>query len=222
MADQRLVTDSRTVSRTDAVVLAATLVLAGLCWIVALRQMHGMDMGVATELGSFPFFVAAWVPMMAAMMLPGATPTLVQRTRSGGAALPFVALYLAVWTVIGIAVYAAYRPHGNVVAGVIVIAAGLYEFTPLKSRCRRRCRETTRSSEFALCCVGSGLGLMLILLALGVMNIAWMSIITVVVLLQKLLPAKPVIDVPIALAIIGVGLLVAIAPASVPGLIPSM
>lgn len=219
MTDHRLLTAP---SRTDAAVLTATLVAAGLCWIVAVRQMHGMNMGVATDLGSFAFFLAAWVPMMAAMMLPGAAPTLVRRTRSGGAALPFVALYLAAWTAIGIAVYAAYRPHGTVVAGVIVIAAGLYELTPLKSRCRVRGRETTRSGEFALCCVGSGLGLMLMLVALGVMSIAWMSIITVVVLVQKLVPTKPGVDVPIALAIVALGLVIVISPAAVPGLMPSM
>jgi hypothetical protein len=46
--------------------------LAAACWVVALRQMGGMDMGVATRLGSLPFFLAAWVPMMTAM--PGAAP----------------------------------------------------------------------------------------------------------------------------------------------------
>jgi NAD(P)-dependent dehydrogenase (short-subunit alcohol dehydrogenase family) len=53
-----------------AAALAATLGLAAAAWVVAVRQMDGMDMGVATELGSLAFFVAAWVPMMAAMMLP--------------------------------------------------------------------------------------------------------------------------------------------------------
>src|SRR4029453_11093253 len=52
----------------------ATLGLAAASWVVAVRQMNGMDIGVATELGSFAFFVAVWVSMMAAMMLPGAAP----------------------------------------------------------------------------------------------------------------------------------------------------
>jgi predicted metal-binding membrane protein len=50
----------------------ATLGLAAACWVVAVRQMSGMDMGVATRLGSLGFFVTVWVVMMAAMMLPGA------------------------------------------------------------------------------------------------------------------------------------------------------
>ncbi len=59
-------------------------------------------------------------------------------------------------------------------------------------------------------------------MALGVMSVAWMSGIAVVVLAQKLLPAKAAIDVPLALAIVGLGLLIIIAPSSIPGLMPPM
>src|ERR1700675_3090885 len=67
---------ARTSARAGAtaVALTATLGLAAASWVVAVRQMDGMDMGVATRLGSFAFFVALWVTMMAAMMLPGAAP----------------------------------------------------------------------------------------------------------------------------------------------------
>jgi len=63
---------------------------------------------------------------------------------------------------------------------------------------------------------------MLVLVALSVMSIAWMSVIAAVALAQKLLPANAAIDVPLALAIVGLGLLILIAPASVPGLMPPM
>ena len=66
-----------------AAALTATLGLAAASWVVAVRQMNGMDMGVATPLGSFPFFVAVWVSMMAAMMLPGATPAVLMATFAG-------------------------------------------------------------------------------------------------------------------------------------------
>ena len=62
-----------------ATALAATLGLGAGCWVVAIRQMTGMNMGVATQLGSFTFFVTLWVTMMAAMMLPGAAPAVVRR-----------------------------------------------------------------------------------------------------------------------------------------------
>jgi predicted metal-binding membrane protein len=220
---------ARTTSAGTAVTaaaLTATLGLAAASWIVAVRQMNGMDMGVATRLGSFAFFVALWVSMTAAMMLPGAVPTVLRRARASGRvrAVPlFVGSYLAVWTVVGIAVYALYRPHGYLAAGAVAIAAGVYELTPLKQHSRRRCRESVTSGfDFGLCCVGSSIGLMLILVALSVMSVAWMSVITVPILAQKLLPANAAIDVPLALAIVGLGVLILVAPASVPGLMPSM
>jgi predicted metal-binding membrane protein len=206
--------------------LMVTLGIAGASWVVAIRQMTGMDMGVATRLGSFGFFVVLWVLMMAAMMLPGAAPAVVRRAHASGRvrAVPlFIGSYLAVWTLVGLAVYALYRPHGSVAAGAVAIAAGVYELTPLKQRCRRRCRDSAGSGlEFGRYCVGSSIGLMLILIALSVMSIAWMAIIAVLVVAQKLVPGKAALDVPLALAIVGLGVLIIIAPTSVPGLMPSM
>jgi predicted metal-binding membrane protein len=208
-----------------AAALTATLGLAAAAWVVAVRQMNGMDMGVATPLGSFAFFVAVWVSMMAAMMLPGAAPAVLRRAHAGGVrAVPlFVGSYLAVWTLVGVAVYGLYRPHSSFAAGVVVIAAGLYELTPLKQHFRRRCRESVSSGfEYGLCCVGSSIGLMLILAALSVMSVTWMSVIAVLVLAQKLLPPKVAVDVPLAVAIVGLGILIVIAPSSLPGLTPTM
>jgi len=206
--------------------LTTTLGLAAASWVVAVRQMDGMDMGVATRLGSFAFFVALWVSMMAAMMLPGAAPAVLRRAHASGRvrAVPlFVGSYLAVWTLVGVAVYALYRPHGSSAAGALAIAAGVYELTPLKQHCRRRCRESVRSGfEFGLYCVGSSIGLMLMLVAIGIMSVTWMSVIAVLVLAQKLLPARAAIDVPLALAILGLGVLIVISPSSVPGLTPLM
>jgi predicted metal-binding membrane protein len=209
-----------------AAALAATLGLAAASWVVAVRQMRGMDMGVATRLGSFGFFIALWVWMMAAMMLPGAAPAVMRHAHASSrvrAVTLFVGSYLAVWTLVGVAVYASYRPHGSFAAGAVVIAAGAYEFTPLKRHFRRRCRESVRSGlGFGLCCVGSSIGLMLMLVALGVMSIAWMLVIAVLVLAQKLLPVKAAIDVPLALVIVGLGIWIMIVPSSVPGLTPPM
>jgi predicted metal-binding membrane protein len=206
--------------------LTATLGLAGACWGLALRQMSGMDMGVSTRLGSFGFFLAVWALMMAAMMLPSAAPEVVRRARSSntrlGGVLLFVSVYLAVWTAVGLPVYLAYRPHGTLTAGALVITAGLYELTPLKTRCRRRCRHSIRPGEFAVGCVGSSIGLMLTLLAIGLMNTGWMAIITGLVLAQKTLPSKLAIDIPVALMVVALGVLIILAPASIPGLMPSM
>lgn len=208
--------------------LAATLGLAAGAWVVTVRQMHGMDMGVGTQLGSFALFVALWALMMAAMMLPGLVPAVLRRGRSSRpvrAVVPFVASYLVVWTLVGALLYALYRPHGTTTAGLVVIAAGLYELTRLKQHCRRCCRARTRSGggfEFGLYCVGSSIGLMVMLVALGVMSVTWMLVIAALVCAQKLLPAKPAVDVPLALAIVAFGILIIAAPGSVPGLMPPM
>jgi predicted metal-binding membrane protein len=206
--------------------LTVTLGIAAASWVVALRQMSGMDMGVATQLGSFGFFVVLWVLMMAAMMLPGTVPAVLRRAHASGQvrAVPlFVASYLAVWTLVGLAGFALYRPHGTVTAGVVVIAAGVYEITPLKQRCRQRCRDSIGTGlEFGLYCVGSSIGLMLILVGLSVMSIAWMAIIAVLVVAQKLLPRRAALDVPLALAILGLGVLIIVAPSTIPGLMPAM
>src|SRR5258708_34507830 len=61
-------------SAATAAALTATVGLSAVAWVAAVRLTNGMDMGVATGLGSFGFFVAQWVPMMAAVSRPGATP----------------------------------------------------------------------------------------------------------------------------------------------------
>jgi predicted metal-binding membrane protein len=217
-------TSSKTAA--TAIGLAAALGPAGAGWVVSVRQMSGMDMGVATGLGSLAFFIVLWVWMMAAMMLPGAVPALVRRAQATSPVLAvplFAGSYLSVWALAGLAVYALDRPHGTVAAGAITIAAGVYELTPLKQRFRRHCREVVRTGfGFGVHCAGSSIGLMLIFVALGVMSITWMAVIAVLVTFQKLLPARAAIDVPLALAIVGLGIVIVAAPSQVPGLTPAM
>jgi predicted metal-binding membrane protein len=189
------------------------------------RRMSGMDLGVATELGPLLPFLGSWVPMMAAMMLPGAVPAVLRHVRESDRALAgplFVGAYLAVWALAGVLLHAVYQPHTTFVAGVIVLGAGVYEFTPLKRDFRRRCREHAGSGlAYGLCCAGSSLALMLIPVALGVMNLAWMAVVTVVVTAQKLLPASAFADAEQAFLIAVLGALIVVAPSSFPGLTPA-
>jgi predicted metal-binding membrane protein len=218
--------DVRSIGSQGSAAVALTLGIAAVCWVLAIRQMSGMDMGVATGLGSFGFFIGVWALMMAAMMLPGAAPAVLRQVRAGAqayAAPLFVGSYLAVWTLLGVLVYAVYRPHGTSLAGAVVIAAGIYELSPVKRHFRARCRERLDSGlGFGLSCVGSSVGLMAMMVVLGVMSVTWMSVIAVIVIGQKLMPARAAIDVPLGLAIVAFGALVIIAPGSVPGLMPPM
>jgi predicted metal-binding membrane protein len=203
--------------------VTATIAVAALAWALAAQRMSGMDMGPQSELGSFGFFIGVWVLMMAAMMLPGLVPAVSKFMRAGGRALAapvFAGSYLAVWTFVGLAAFALYRPHGAATAGALTIAAGLYELTPLKRECRRRCRKTIRSGfRFGIYCFGSSVGLMVILLSLGVMSLTWMAVVAAVVIAQKVLPPRPFVDVPVAGAIVVLGIWIVAGPSSVTGLV---
>jgi predicted metal-binding membrane protein len=68
-----------------AAALTVTLGLACASGVISVRQMNGMDMGVATRPGSFASVASLWAAMTAAMMLPGAAPAVLGRAQAGGA-----------------------------------------------------------------------------------------------------------------------------------------
>jgi predicted metal-binding membrane protein len=208
-----------------AAALFATVGLGSMCWVVTIRRMNGMDLGVGTRLGSFAYFSSVWVTMMAAMMLPGAAPAALRLAQRGVRVLDlprYVGSYLGVWALVGVVVFAVYRPHGAATAGVLAVAAGVYELTPVKRRFRQMCRETVPSGfGLGLCCVGSSIGLMVMMAAVGIMSLSWMAVTTGVVFIQKLLSPRLAIDVPMALAIVALGIAIMVAPSSVPGIVPA-
>ena len=154
---------------------------------------------------------ASWVPMMAAMMLPSALPAIARRAsdRDGALAVPlFAGSYAGIWALVGLAAYALYQPPGDLVAGTLIVAGGVYELSSLKLEYRRRCRERSRSGvRFGLACLGSSAGLMLILAGAGLMSAAWMIVIALVVLAQKLLPPHRLVDVPLTVALVAFALI---------------
>lgn len=185
--------------------------LAAAGWAVAIPRMSGMDMGVRTTLGSFPFFFSVWVPMTAAMMLPGLTPStlrLVATQRRLFHVPRYIGSYLMVWMLVGVLIYTLYRPHSPATAGAIAVAAGLYELTPLKRRFRYLCHDgITSGCRLGLCCVGSSIGLMLVMVAFGAMSPTWMAVTSSAVIIQKVLPNRAAVDIPLAAAIIALGLI---------------
>ncbi len=159
----------------------------------------------------------------------------------------FASTYFAVWTVYGLAAYGLYRgvrslhlefldwDRGGpyVVAGLLVLA-GAYELTPLKMVCLRHCRspmhfvlggwrDGTRGAlrmgaEHGAYCVGCCWGLMVVLFGLGVMSIAWMAVVAALIFAQKILPSGQHLTRVFAVAFVAVGVWIAAAPGSVPGL----
>jgi predicted metal-binding membrane protein len=222
-------------SRTTAVLVAGAIA----AWAVTIERMRGMDAGPGTDLGGLGWYLGVWVTMMAAMMLPSTAPAArdVERRASQVPALVFVAGYLAVWTAYGLLAYAVYRlvgaldiaglawdRDGPYAAGTVIVAAGLYELTPLKRACLGRCRTAHRGGAFrrglehGRDCVGCSGALMAVLFVLGVMSLVWMAILAVVISAEKVLPSGARLATVVAVALVALGIWVAVSPGTVPGL----
>ncbi len=179
--------------------------------------MNGMPMSGmhGSPMSGMPMALPQFVVMMAAMMLPSAVPAIVRRAREGAGVLAaprFGGSYLGVWALAGLAMWLLYQPPDAAASGALLIAAGLYELTPLKRACRRRCRERVRSgARFGAVCFGSSIGLMLVLVAVNVMSVALMVGIAALVLVQKLVAPRPALDRSLALVIVGLGIATAAA-----------
>jgi predicted metal-binding membrane protein len=206
-------------SRTTILLLGSAVI----AWAVTVERMGGMDAGPGTDLGGLGWYLGIWVTMTVAMMLPSAL-----RVARG---LPFVAGYLGAWTAFGLAAYGLFRlvtsfdtgwlawdRGGPYVAGGAIVAAGIYELTPLKQHCLHRCRTPAGRGGLVhgVDCVGCCLGLMAALFALGVMSLFWMAVVAGVIFAEKVLLYGLRVSRIVALALVALGIAVAVSPASVP------
>jgi len=173
------------------------VVLAGVALVAWIAVLAGFDGGGAGIAG----FVAAWTVMMVAMMLPSTAPfvLLYRRGATATATVLLAAGYLAVWGVVGIAAWALHEVAMDVPVPVVLAAAGLYQLTPAKHACLRRCRtpanflvERWRANAFVLgadhgrWCLGCCWALMAVLVVAGMMGIVWVAAIAGVVAVEKL------------------------------------
>jgi predicted metal-binding membrane protein len=186
----------------------------------------GMAMGEAGS-ASFSAVLMMWAVMMMAMMLPTVAPSarvyagLAARRQPQGSTLAtaiFVAAYTSTW--VSFAVPAALlqgaltqallldpmaRSTSAPLSAVVLFAAGLYQFTPLKTACLSTCRSPlaffmaswrdgavgalrlgwTHGSYCVACCWA----LMAVMFVVGAMNLAWMGLLTLLVLGEKVMPA---------------------------------
>lgn len=204
---------------SHAIIFAALAGAAALAWLYLL-SMPPMAMGAAA------MFVMWWV-MMTGMMLPSAAPmtltfaTVNRRRRElGNAYVPtavFVAGYLLAWGVFSLVATAVQwalehvalispgmRLSSPLVGGLVFMAAGLYQLTPLKHVCLRRCRSPLAfvlerwhegaagalrmGAVHGAYCLGCCALLMALLFVGGVMNLLWAAAIAAWVLMEKLLP----------------------------------
>jgi len=200
----------------------------------AMSNMDKVDMwmppigDVPWNVWDFTMLFIMWVTMMIAMMTPSILPmvsmfTNLNRSRrvrkqSYTPTFIFVAGYLVAWTGFSVLATIAQWPlhtagllnpmmdsRSYLMSGVVLIVAGIYQWTPLKDACLTSCRSPlgfllTQWREGAvgalvmgirhgIYCVGCCWALMLVLFAVGVMNMLWVLLVTAFVVLEKILPA---------------------------------
>jgi predicted metal-binding membrane protein len=191
--------------------ISVLLAAAAAAWLVTALRMEDMDMGM--ELGSLGWFAVTWVAMMAAMMLPALGPAVIRRRGSGAL---FVASYLVPWAAFGVLGYAVVEIAGapeHAVAGALILAAAVYQLTPLKDRALRRCRGdrgTASGLEYASFCVTCCWAMMAALFALGVMSLAWMAVVAVLITAERLLPWRVATARGVAIVLMVLGVAVAL------------
>jgi predicted metal-binding membrane protein len=254
---QPRITSSR-LDRAQLGLLGALVVLALLAWFVTDNRMGEMDSTPGMALGSLGFFLTVWVVMMAAMMFPSVAPTVLMydrlreghRARGAGAAPDatalFVAGYLLVWTLAGLVAYGvfelvraidppflAWDEAGRYVTAGVIVAAAIYQVTPLKQACLVKCRSPMMflaerwrhgrrgglelGARHGAWCLGCCWALMAALFAVGVMSLGWMALIAAFIAAEKLLPWPIAARRTVAVLLLFLGLGIAIAPADVPG-----
>ncbi|MBM4259194.1 MAG: DUF2182 domain-containing protein [Deltaproteobacteria bacterium] len=212
-----------------------------------------MTMGTPFSFSNVVLYIVLWGVMMVAMMLPAMTPiveifhTMARRRQEQS--LPFtpvwvfVAGYFVLWTLTGGVGYAAdlaiqslptqfpaLRTYGMVIGGVTLIAAGIYQLTPLKYLCLSQCRSPMgfllsswrdghwgafrMGVDHGVYCLGCCWSLMAVLFVVGSMNLVWMGILSAVIFVEKMIPQGVVIGkaVGVALIVLGIMLSVGVVP----------
>ena len=219
---------ARVLVRDRAAVLTpiALLLIAAVAWISVIRTGLGapdmtMSMYMPPTMSDGVAFVVGWAVMMTAMMLPSALPMIRlygATQRREAAAVPtgvpvalFTIVYLVVWSASGIPVYLGHTalmalPAHPLAYGVaaILIAAGVFQLSPLKEACLRECRSPlgfllghwrpglkgslALGWSHAMYCLGCCWALMVVLVGAGAMGLPWVLLITSVVAGETLLP----------------------------------
>lgn len=194
---------------------AALVALALAGWAVSAFAMQDMD--------SMASFLWLWIAMSAAMMLPSVVPAASLAERVGRSGTAFVGGYFAVWAVTGVAAFEATRvlmSAGRGLAAGAVVAAAVYQLSPLKDACLRRCRgplgllvrrgALVAGLEHGVLCLGCCWALMLALLALGAGSLLWMAAVAAAIFLEKVTSLGARASAPLAVALLGAAVWVAL------------
>jgi predicted metal-binding membrane protein len=235
--------------RSTVITYAALLGVTAAAWLAMLRvpmgdqDMAGMEMAMTPTVADGLTFALAWAIMMAAMMLPSAMPMIglyaaMQRDASNATARTaavsaFTAVYVMVWALTGVPIYVASVALMGVAASTlayttagVLIAAGIFQLSPLKQVCLRHCRSplgfllghwragwrgaVSMGWAHALYCLGCCWALMVVLVVAGAMGLPWVLLIASVVAAEKILPRGEWVarTTGVGLALLGVAVVV--------------
>ena len=234
----------------------AVIIALAWAWLLLGAGIEGMDMGGGQVMLMpptwTPFYailiLVMWIVMMTAMMLPSAAPVILlvaalmrqgQGSRGQGAVWLFALGYLAVWSAFSVVattlqwgldsigqLSVMMASNNAVLAGSLLILAGIYQWTPWKRTCLRHCRSplewVTRNwrkgligparagARHGLFCLGCCWLLMALLFVFGLMNILWIAALAILVFVEKVLPFGPRLSqaTGVALAAWGVTILI--------------
>ena len=230
---------SRLLRRERLVVAVGLALLTLLCWWYLLAGRANEDGMAAMRLPPFSALLVMWWLMMVAMMLPSAAPAILLyarvrqiRSRDPGIAETWVFLagYIGVWLFFSVAAALAQRLaatssmmlENRFAQGTVLLAVGLYQFSPLKNACLGECRSPAafisrhwRSGRdgavllgvrHGLYCLGCCWTLMVLLFVGGIMNFLWIVGLTLVVAVEKLTPRGPLIGKVVGVALAAWGI----------------
>jgi predicted metal-binding membrane protein len=220
--------EERSVAAPFWIAGAGLVLVTVAAWIFVIAS-SGDDTDMTPSAGAY---IGSWTLMMAAMMLPSVAPfaLLYARGASTPAAPGLLALgYLGVWALVGIPAYALDRALGMdhpTATAAVLVAAGLYQLSPLKQACLSKCRSPVDflvqhwrpglGGAFRLgvnhgaYCLGCCIALMAVLVVAGGMGLAWVAAIALVVAAEKLLPHGPLVGKIGGVGLVAAGIVVAL------------
>jgi predicted metal-binding membrane protein len=235
--------------------IAAAWLLAAVAQTTGEARLLHHDTLIEGDLGfgvALALFLLSWQAMIAAMMLPSSLPLIrlfgraaaaQQRPRAVMAA--FLGGYALIWTMFGWAAFVGdaivhdlvdrtpwLAAHPWLIAGAVLVSAGAFQFTALKDRCLRRCRNPRAfllarydrgphsafrlGRDHGLYCLGCCWALMLVMFAVGVANLWWMALLTGLMVFEKTAPSGRRSVPATGLVLLGWGALVIVHPPWLP------
>lgn len=244
-------------ARERYLILGGLLGLAAAAWALLAVQAQMPMPSTPTAGMEAPLFLAMWIAMMIAIMFPTAAPMILTfatvqngKRQQGRPFVPtwvFVGAYLLVWSALGVAAYVLalgaegaamnvmwLAENGGRVGGVLLVFAGLYQLSPLKTACLSKCRSPLSfimtswrdghagafrmGIEHGWYCTGCCWMLFVILFPLGVTNIGAMAVLTALIFAEKSLPVGRRVAQAAAVVLVAYGLLVIFVPQALPSM----